>query len=462
MVASLVSTGAAAHADNAAVVPALPTSGVALKDTFVLVCAIRNTAGTVTAPSSWTLLYSNGGSHFRVYARENDGSVTAPTVTPSGGAAGDTVSAFVTCVRGVHPSALAISAGLANASAQNIAYPTVLPPRNGSLAMVLGWKQDDWTSVATLAGMTELAEPSSTLGNDQGLVADAVVQTTAASVAAGSFVVTGGAAAISKGASLVFNSRPDITVTEQDAWPPRVLISITGLTVGDQLTIYRNTGTAATVIRGGSVVATDTAYVVVDAELPFGVPVSYSVLVNNTILTSSASVTYTLPGGKVAVSDAISGSAVEVIVGKWPSQEFEPDASVFKVGGRNVVVSGDLGMWEADIELVTTDTTGAEALESLFRNATAGVLQFRQPGGYWNFDCYVALTSYRRSLFNEDWTDPKRKHSIHVVQVEAWAATLLARGFTYGDMTDAYTGLTYANLATDFSTYLAVAQGDYS
>lgn len=462
MTASPVSTAAAAHADNAAVVPALPTAGVQLKDTYVLICSIRNTAATVTAPSGWNLVYTNGGTHFRVYARENDGSVTAPTVTPSGGAAGDTVSAFVTCLRGVHPSALAISAGSTNVSAQNIAYPTVLPPRNGSLVMVVGWKRDDWTGVATLAGMTELAEPSSTLGNDQGLVADVVVQTTAASVAAGSFVVTGGVAEISKGAVLVFNARPDIVVTEQDSWPPRTLVTVSGLTAGDQLTLYRQTGTTLTAVRGGTVVATDTAYVVVDAEIPFGTPVSYVAVINNTVTTTTSSVTYTLPGGKVALSDAISGEAVEVMVGKWPSREFDPQSSVFKVGGRNVVISSDLGMWEADIEIVTIDTAGSEALESLLRNATAGVLQLRQPGGYWDFDCYVAVTSYRRTLFNEDWTDPKRKHLLHVVQVEAWATTLLARGFTYGDMTDAYTGLTYANLAADFPTYLAVAQGDYS
>jgi hypothetical protein len=68
----------------------------------------------------------------------------------------------------------------------------------------MAWKQDDWTSVATLPALgsdaaVEFGDPSSTTGNDQGIVWDYVAQTGTGTVTVptGSFIVTGGAAAIS-------------------------------------------------------------------------------------------------------------------------------------------------------------------------------------------------------------------------------------------------------------------------
>jgi hypothetical protein len=72
------------------------------------------------------------------------------------------------------------------------------------VVLVLGWKQDDWTSVATLSGLTEIGDVPSTDGNDQGLIWDYVIQTNPALVDLGSFVVTGGASAISKSAVVAF------------------------------------------------------------------------------------------------------------------------------------------------------------------------------------------------------------------------------------------------------------------
>jgi hypothetical protein len=100
-----------------------------------------------------------------------------------------------------------------NASAQDIGYPCLALTRpqldtaiNNAIVFYLGWKQDDWTSVATLAGATEIGEASSTTGDDQGLVWDYAIQTSATDIVPGSFVVTGGLAAISRGAVVAIRS----------------------------------------------------------------------------------------------------------------------------------------------------------------------------------------------------------------------------------------------------------------
>ena len=108
-----------------------------------------------------------------------------------------------------------------NGSAQNIAYPAItLDEPDQCVVLIGGWKQDDWTSVATPAGFTEIDEPASTLGDDAGIVWDRQVQTTAADVAAGSFVVTGGSAAISRGFTVAFRLADFITQQTASIVPP--------------------------------------------------------------------------------------------------------------------------------------------------------------------------------------------------------------------------------------------------
>jgi hypothetical protein len=77
-------------------------------------------------------------------------------------------------------------------------------PEDNALAIVFAWKQDDWTSVATLAGMVELLDIGITAGDDVGVAIDYAIQTAKADVAAGAFVVTGGVSAISRGVTAVF------------------------------------------------------------------------------------------------------------------------------------------------------------------------------------------------------------------------------------------------------------------
>src|SRR5512139_2416052 len=165
-----------------------------------------------------------------------------------------------------------------------------------------------------------------------------------------------------------------LTATVQDVYPPRVLLACTGLTVGDIVTLWRSTGGVRTAVRAAAeVTVSDTSLVRVDAELPFGTAVTYIADVNGADTTSVGPTTYTLTGGKVALSDAITGQSAEVAILAWDAKTTTPKTSVFKPGGRNVVVSGDFGQYEADIELYVDATSSSSNVRTLLTGATQGV-----------------------------------------------------------------------------------------
>lgn len=204
---TFVAAGAMSSADNAAVTPAL-YAGHTTRDLICVLARIRSaSAGTLGTPTDYTRLPITGfdaTSPMQLFVKVHDGSESNPTVTPTGGAAGDTVSAVTFGLRGT-PTTLddladivVASLGQSNASAQNIAYPGLYPRyQEGCIILALGGKDDDWTSVAALSGFTEAVDSSTTTGNDQGLVVDYVIQTTPAVINEGSFTVTGGASAVS-------------------------------------------------------------------------------------------------------------------------------------------------------------------------------------------------------------------------------------------------------------------------
>jgi len=279
-------------------------------------------------------------------------------------------------------------------------------------------------------------------------------------------VVTGGVSAVSKGFVLGINAAPAIAVLPQDVYPPRNLITVTGLTVGDQVAIYRVALGERVLIRAGSTdSATDPAFLRVDAELPFGTPVYYVAVVEDMEI-ASPSVIYTLPGGKVALSDAISGDAAEVVIGAWPEKAWDRDASVMRPGGRNVAVLQEVGQFESELELLTEADSSRENLTALLRSATNGIVQLRAPDVilYPGVDSFLVVLAFAERRFSQDGSDPRRLWRLTVAEVTGWAPELEATGFTYADLEAAYTGLTYANLAADYAgrTYLDLAQADLS
>jgi hypothetical protein len=254
-----------------------------------------------------------------------------------------------------------------------------------------------------------------------------------------------------------------VAVDEQDVFPPRVLVSVTGLTVGDDVAVYRVVSAVRTAVRAGTTTdAPGAAWLTVDAEIPFGVPVSYLAVVNGVEYSAGAADTYDLPGGRVVVSDAITGLAADVMIGAWPEKAYARPSTRFVVGGRNVAVSGAMPGWSAEIEFTVQTVSGTDAFVRLLKGATQGTVQIRQAGGYGDVDCYVQVQGARARRFSQDGTDERRLVVVDALEVEPWAPTLAARGFTYADLEAAYTpGGTYADLAGDFATYLDLAQAEF-
>jgi hypothetical protein len=207
---SFVSKGTVAHGDNASLNPGLPAGGAA-GDTLILTSAILGLAAFPQTPAGYTLI--GNASNFRVFAKAHvGGGEIAPTVTFSGGVAGDTTSAQLACFRNLSGPSLAdpLALSLRTPAAQNIAYAGLAVSPVHALILYTGWKADDWISTTTLAGdggvAAKIDDPSTTTGNDQGLVWDYCVQTTKVNVAAGSFLVSGGGAALSS--SMIMDFKP--------------------------------------------------------------------------------------------------------------------------------------------------------------------------------------------------------------------------------------------------------------
>lgn len=243
-----------------------------------------------------------------------------------------------------------------------------------------------------------------------------------------------------------------ITATTVASWPPRVTLAVTGLTIGNVVTIARQVAGARTAVRGAdTVTVADTSLVAFDAELPFGTPVTYVAVVNNADAATVGPTSYTLTGGKVALSDATTGQAAEVVITAWPDKERARRVSTFAVGGRTVVVSGELGQFAGSINVLTQTDSAREQLATLLGEATSGILQLRQAGGYGGVDCYLVVTSARESRWSQDGTDARRVWTLAVAETDAWAASLPTQSFTFGNFDTAYTGLAFSQFDLDYA-----------
>lgn len=210
IVATFGAVGTVAHGVNASVSPGIPAS-TAQGNLLLLFAAIRNLgAGTVDDVSGWTRLpIFATDENVALFAKIAGSSESSPTVTFSGGVANADTTAQITRFAGTFYAAanLPVAWGrVGSLSAQDIAYPATRVLYDNSLVLYVGWKADDWTSVASPG--TEIAEPDTTTGDDQGIVWAYTIQTTAANISAGSFVVTGGAANVVIGGVIVL--RPDV------------------------------------------------------------------------------------------------------------------------------------------------------------------------------------------------------------------------------------------------------------
>lgn len=207
---TFISVGTAAHADNATVAPGAP-AGAQAGDLLIALGATRDLASTPTvSDSDYTLLLDVVS--LKLWGRIWDGVEAMPTIGTSGGGAGSTVTGMIAAFRNVSLTARD-TAVFGNGSAQNMLVPGIYKLMSKSLALIVAQKQDDWTSVAPLTGATEIADVSSTVGSDQGVVWDYQAFTGLVSTPEQNFVVTGGASANSRTGVLVLGNWQTFTVT---------------------------------------------------------------------------------------------------------------------------------------------------------------------------------------------------------------------------------------------------------
>lgn len=227
---ALINVGAAATGNNASLNPALPAS-LAEGHTMLMLASIRNSGtGTVNTPAGWQVVASSG--NMSLFGKVAGPSESVPPVSFAGGVANADTFAQIAAFSNL-PLNVINSAVQLNGSAANVAYPALTVSVNNAVLIIAGWKQDDSTGWAAIATYAEIGEANSTAGDDASQAWDWKAQATAANITAGSFTVSGGASAISRGISLALgpyghtptaasHTIPANTLTNAGSWQWRV------------------------------------------------------------------------------------------------------------------------------------------------------------------------------------------------------------------------------------------------
>lgn len=204
-----VASGTAAHANNATVAPGIPTGSTA-GDLMILFAATRQSSlGTPSpAPTGWTQLIDAG--NVIIYSKIHSGSESSPTVNITGGGANMSVSAQIATFRATQPIDTVLGANdqQTNSSNQHIPSIGLQPTYDNSVIIWFGWKRDDWTntSVPGAPVVTKIGDPSTTLGDDQGISWGYLIETDATFVGNAAFLISGGAPEISRSITAEFRA----------------------------------------------------------------------------------------------------------------------------------------------------------------------------------------------------------------------------------------------------------------
>lgn len=368
---SIVTAGTLATANNASVTPGLP-AGMVDGDVMVLIAAIRNTAGSVNTPAGWSLW--TDGVNFRTFVRIYATGQTAPTVTFAGGVANADTAARIVAVR--NSDYTIGSTTQSNASAQNIATPTLsvgaLMP---NLMFLAAWKQDTSTG-ATFTGWTLGNRDTATAGDDETI--QWWSQLTSVAPVASSIVMTGGAAAVSKVAVLRFTRRPyvsqetaNVTPVLSNVWLKNIgkpflnrILTVTGFSdvvqpsrSGSFPVVGRRDEIAVTEVRGGNqytlTVKTET-----DAQAE---DLKAVLALGDTVLLHLPSTYKRFPGGYFLVGDLTTRPAQSV----YSARRYH-DLPLRAVAAPSSVIVGTTVVWQ---NIITSFATWSDVIAA---NATWG------------------------------------------------------------------------------------------
>ena len=488
MTISYVGIGAlASHADT--ITPALP-GGVAAGQLAVLTVVSGHPDESIpTVPSGWSRAgtVSGGGGAFgagtgprrvTVFVRVLTGSEAAPTTRiPSGGTGSHIAGRVATLSRSAGTGwRWSLSAG-EDTSADttfSAAGATAVPWAVGDF-IVLGYGLRSSTPTMSAEGITA---SGITFGTVTERADDAVAtgHTARLGLATGSVSAGSGTQAPTVTATLsashtgvggvlrIREATSTISVSQQSVFPPRNLVSLTGLAAEDivSATIERQVDTDRTAVRAASGVDVTGENVLlrVDGEQPFGVAVTYvATLIDSTggqWELVSTSVTSTVAAD--VISDAVRGIGAAVTVQAWPSKRRTREAAVFNVGGRLVAVGKPRSGASAAVTVRTLTDEDGEALQAVLDAATSGVILIRKQATLSGVDGYLAVVSDDEERM---WHNEVRFWQLETVEAEAWSNVLEAAGYTLADIAANFE--TLQDLADFFAgeTLLDIALHDF-
>lgn len=316
----------------------------------------------------------------------------------------------------------------------------------------------------TFGTITERVDDGVAVGN----TARFVLATGAVSSGSGTQAPTLSAAlsASSVGAAGVLRIREassNVNATAQSVFPPRNLVSVTGLLADDitSVTVYRQVGTNRTAVRAASGIGTTGANVLlrVDAEQPFGVSLNYAAVLTDVLgnqwTVLSGPITSTVNGD--VVSDAIRGIGAIVKIETPLEWKRTREATTFNVGGRLIVQGRPRSAPSTTFTMRTESDVQGDALDTVLDGATEGVLLIRKQVSLPRLDGHFALLDDNEA---PTWYDAYRWWQLDVVKTDAWPDSLEAQGFTLQNIADNFS--TLQDIATAFpGTLLDIALYDF-
>lgn len=484
---SFVAAGTVAqHTDT--VTPAYPAGVTAGRLAVLQVVSGHPSDATPSTPSGWSLAgtMSGGGGTFGSgtgprrmtwFVRVLAGADPVPTTAIPSGAAGSLIGACI--------AVLSRSAGTgwrwAFTSGEDTTSGTGL---SVTMSDALTWRVDDLAQIgfALPVGTAAQSSPTTTGTGLTFATASRVdsqittgngarLQMTGARVTAGSGTVTATASGTLSTASTAVagmlrlrEASSTIAATPQTASPPRNLVAATGMLADDivSATLYRQYGNARTPVRAASDVDVtgQNALLRVDAEQPFGVPISYAAEltdINGLVWTvTSGTITSTVTSD--VVSDAVQGTGAAVTIVSWPNKKRDRDATTFNVGGRIVVVGKPRSSASATVTVRTDTQADGDDMQAVLDAATEGVIQIRARTTLPGVDNHLAIVSDDE---DRDWYSPRRRWAMDVYETEPWPDVLEAAGFTLADVAANFS--TLGDIAAFFTpgSLLSIALYDF-
>lgn len=486
MAISFVSAGSLAqHTDT--VTAAYSTGATAGRLAILQVVSGHPNDSIPSTPSGWTPAgsFSGGGGTFGLntgprrmtwFVRVLAGADAAPTTAIPSGTAGSVICARIWILdRSAGTGwrwASTFGEDTTSGTAFSVTCQTALTWAAGDFALI-GFGLPNQASAAsaetitatgvTFAAVTHTSDLGTSSGNGARNIQDS------SSVTAGSGTqaptVTATLSSASTGVAGVLRVREassTINATAQSVFPPRNLVSATGLT-GDNIvtaTLYRQVGTDLTAVRAASGidVTGQSSLLRVDAEQPFGIALTYAAVltdVNGAQWTVySAPITSTVAAD--VISDAIRGVGAAVKVESPLEKKRDRDAAQFNVGGRIVVVGRPRSAPSSSITVRTETDEDGDALNEVLDGATEGVILVRKQTSLPRLDGSYALLGDNEA---PTWYDEFRWFTLDVVKADDWPDTMEAAGFVLQDIANNYS--TLADISTAFATLLAIALQDF-